>query len=407
MTSLRRLPQLSQLQSLKAQGISTLRSQFHAVGHSRHLTPRLQYTSPTVHRRPTSLTFYRKSSTLPQTDDAPPQNSLLSATYKPPTTGILSVLPASWVPYAELTRIDKPTGTIYLLLPALWSTLMAASLTAPVAPVSSVLYTGFLFTAGALVMRGAGCTINDLWDRNIDDKVARTRFRPLARGAVTPTNAVLFTGAQLLTGLAVLVQFPVEVIVSAIPSLTVVTLYPAMKRYTNYPQVVLGLAFSWGAMLGFPALGLSLLDPTVAATTACLYASNVAWTVLYDTVYAHQDIQDDKRIGVKSTAIANEGRTKKFLAGMGGVQISLLAGAGLISGMGPAFFVGSCGGTALLTAWMIRRADFKKVEDCWWWFKWCSWAVGGVAIGGGLTAEYVLRKIEVEKVEKDAVVVAF
>ena len=203
-------------------------------------------------------------------------------------------------------------------------------------------------------------------------------------------------------------QFPTEVIFSTIPSLIVVTAYPAMKRYTNYPQVVLGMAFSWGAMLGFPALGLSLLDPAVAAAAACLYASNVAWTVLYDTVYAHQDIKDDKRVGVKSTAIANEGRTRKFLSVMGAVQLSLLAGAGLVSGMGPAYFIGSCGGTALLTAWMIKRADFKNAENCWWWFKWCSWAVGGVAIGGGLAAEYVLRKIaEEEKAEKDAVVVVF
>ena len=281
---------------------------------------------------------------------------------------------------------------------------MGACLTTPVAPISSVLYTSFLFTTGALIMRGVGCTINDLWDRNIDGKVARTQFRPLARRAVTPRNALLFGGIQGLAGLALLVQFPVEVIYAALPSMLVVAIYPTMKRFTSYPQVVLGTAFSWGALLGFPAIGLSLTDPVVGATAACLYASNVAWTVLYDTIYAHQDIKDDKKAGVKSAAIANEGRTRVFLSVLGVAQISLLAGAGVISGMGPAFFAGSCGGTALALGWMIKRANFKKADDCWWWFKWCAWTVGGVAVGGGLVAEYSVRKVA-EDVEKDQVLV--
>jgi len=278
---------------------------------------------------------------------------------------------------------------------------MAASLTTPVAPITSALYTSFLFTSGALIMRGAGCTINDLWDRNIDGKVTRTQFRPLARRAVTARSAVLFAGAQCLTGLALLVQFPLEVIVAALPSMFVVTTYPAMKRFINYPQVVLGMAFSWGAMLGFPAMGLSLLDPVVGGAAACLYASNVAWTVLYDTIYAHQDIKDDKKVGVKSTAIANEGRTRLFLSALGVAQISLLAGAGVIAGMGPAFYVGSCGGAAVGLGWMIRRANFKKVEDCWWWFKWCAWTVGGVAVGGGLVGEYAVRRLGEETVVQE------
>lgn len=393
MLPLRRSPKLSQLKFINARSSSTfLPSRFLCANKPRSLTPHIRPTSLTPHLRPSALTpFRRTAATLVQADDGV-STGLPPASYSPPTTGLISLLPASWVPYAELTRMDKPTGTIYLLLPCLWSTVMAASMVTPVAPISSVLYMSTLFATGAFVMRGAGCTINDLWDRNIDNKVTRTRFRPLARRAVTPTNAVLFTGAQLLTGLAILVQFPVGVIYAAIPSLVVITAYPAMKRYTNYPQVVLGLSFGWGAMLGFPAMGLSLLDPTVAATAACLYASNVAWTVLYDTVYAHQDIKDDKRIGVKSTAVTHEGGTRRFLTALGVVQISLLTGAGLISGMGPAFFVGSCGGAAAGLGWMIRRANFKKVEDCWVWFKWCAWVVGGVAIGGGLVGEYAVQR---------------
>jgi len=397
MLLLRRPPFLP-VQLLKSRSFSSLLPS-KCLPKTRLLLPSRSLTS--YRSRPTSLSLYRSAATFTPSNSSDELLPSSAAVYTPPTTGVLSLLPASWVPFAELTRLDKPTGTIYLLLPCLWSTVMAASLTTPVAPITSVLYTSFLFTSGALIMRGAGCTINDLWDRNIDGKVTRTQFRPLARRAVTARSVVLFAGAQCLTGLALLVQFPLEVIVAALPSMFVVTTYPAMKRFINYPQVVLGMAFSWGAMLGFPAMGLSLLDPVVGGAAACLYASNVAWTVLYDTIYAHQDIKDDKKVGVKSTAIANEGRTRLFLSALGVAQISLLAGAGVIAGMGPAFYVGSCGGAAVGLGWMIRRANFKKVEDCWWWFKWCAWTVGGVAVGGGLVGEYAVRRLGEETVVQE------
>ena len=164
MLPLRRLPQFPQLQSLKTRSFSALRpSHFHARGQSRHLTPSHQHTYISGNSRPTKIShvllenFYSPPTQWRASTKQPATGHL-----KPPTSGSLSLFPVSWVPYAELTRIDKPTGTIYLLLPTLWSTLMAASLTIPTAPVSSVLYTGFLFTSGALIMRGAGCTINDL-----------------------------------------------------------------------------------------------------------------------------------------------------------------------------------------------------------------------------------------------------
>lgn len=238
-------------------------------------------------------------------------------------------------------------------------------------------------------MRGAGCAINDLWDRNIDPKVTRTKFRPIARGAITPTSALAFTATQLLAGLAVLVQFPMEAIAYGIPSLVLVASYPLMKRITHYPQFVLGLSFSWGALLGFPALGLSLSDPTVLATAGLLYGSNVAWTVLYDTIYAHQDVADDIKAGVKSIAVKHESHTKYLMSALGVVQIGLLAGAGLVSGCGPIFYVVSCGGAAGGLGYMIRKANLKDVKECWAWFKWCAWVVGGVAVGGGLFGEYL------------------
>ncbi|KAL0940691.1 4-hydroxybenzoate polyprenyl transferase [Colletotrichum truncatum] len=329
-------------------------------------------------------------------------NSVVSPTaepvYKPPTTGFLSHLPASWVPYAELIRIDKPVGTYYLFFPCLFSTLMAAPMA--MATPGAVIGTTLLFATGALIMRSAGCTINDLWDRNLDPHVTRTKFRPIARGAITPFNGLVFTGAQLLAGLAVLVQFPTSCLFYGIPSLFLVASYPLAKRVTYYPQAVLGLTFSWGAMMGFPALGIDLLSNSGALmAAACLYTSNVAWTVLYDMIYAHQDIKDDAKAGIKSIALKHDAETKQVLTGLAAVQIGLLGLAGFAAGAGPLFYIGSCGGAAVTLGIMIKRVNLKSVKDCWWWFCNGCWLTGGV-ISLGLAADYVVRYIQGDETEE-------
>lgn len=322
--------------------------------------------------------------------------------YTPPTTGLLSYLPVSWVPYAELVRIDKPVGTYYLFFPCVFSTLMAAPMA--MATPGTVIGTSLLFASGALIMRGAGCTINDLWDRNLDPHVTRTKFRPIARGAVTPFQGLVFTGAQLLAGLGVLVQFPTACLFYGIPSLLFVASYPLAKRVTYYPQAVLGLTFSWGAMMGFPALGIDLLSNSAALTAAaCLYSSNVAWTVLYDMIYAHQDIKDDAKAGIKSIALKHDAETKQVLTGLAAVQIGLLGMAGFAAGAGPLFYIGSCGGAALTLGIMIKRVNLKSVKDCWWWFCNGCWLTGG-AISIGLFADYIVRYIQGEKVEEQEIV---
>ncbi|KAI9781814.1 MAG: Para-hydroxybenzoate--polyprenyltransferase, mitochondrial precursor (PHB:polyprenyltransferase) [Candelina submexicana] len=328
-------------------------------------------------------------------DSAPipraPAASTTTSTYAPPMSGLLSILPSCWIPYAELIRLDKPTGTYYLFFPCLFSTLLAAPLAAPIAPLSTVLTTTILFLTGALVMRGAGCTINDLWDRNLDPYVSRTRLRPIARGAISPQKAIIFTGAQLLTGLAVLLQFPTSCLYYGIPSLLLVGTYPLAKRITHYPQCILGLTFSWGAIMGFPALGIDLLSNTAAITAASyLYASNVAWTVLYDMIYAHMDIKDDQAAGIKSIALRHETNTKAILSGLAVAQIGLLATAGVAAGAGPVFFVGSCGSAALTLGWTITRVNLKDVRDCWWWFRYGCWFTGG-GIATGLFGDYLAR----------------
>ncbi|KAF2864068.1 putative para-hydroxybenzoate-polyprenyltransferase Coq2 [Piedraia hortae CBS 480.64] len=313
--------------------------------------------------------------------------------YKPPTTGILSILPRTWVPYGELIRLDKPAGTYYLFLPCLFSTLLAATVAKPLPPPLSVVSTGFLFFSGALIMRGAGCTVNDLWDRNFDPHVARTRLRPIARGAISIYQAVPYLGVQLLIGLVILLQFPWQCFYYATPSLLLVAIYPLAKRVTNYPQFVLGLTFSWGAFLGFPAMDVDLLSNMSAlASAACLYSSCVAWTIVYDMIYAYQDIRDDAKAGVKSIALAQAANAKRFMATVSTVQVVCLAAAGAMVGAGPAFYIGSCGGAAITLGYMIKSVNLDSIKDCGDWFRRGAWFTGG-AIVTGLAGEYVLHLI--------------
>ncbi|KAK0103205.1 Para-hydroxybenzoate--polyprenyltransferase, mitochondrial precursor (PHB:polyprenyltransferase) [Cadophora gregata f. sp. sojae] len=352
-----------------------------------------QVVCSTLHRRHLHQSLNRPSlaATQTPTSRSPEPETQPLAAYKAPKTGLLSILPSSWVPYAELVRLDKPTGTYYLFFPCLFSTLLAAPLAVPMAPPLSVLSTSILFFSGALIMRGAGCTINDLWDRNLDPHVRRTRLRPIARGAVTPFNALAFTGVQLFTGLGILLQFPTQCLFYGIPSLLLVASYPLAKRVTHYPQFVLGLTFSWGAIMGFPALGVDLLQNNAAlAAAGFLYTSNIAWTVLYDMIYAHMDIKDDAKAGIKSIALRHDVQTKQILSGLAVTQIGLLAAAGVAVGAGPIFFVGSCGGAAITLAVMIKKVNLKSVKDCWWWFVNGCWLTGGV-MSAGLGAEYLVQ----------------
>lgn len=202
-------------------------------------------------------------------------------------------------------------------------------------------------------------------------------------------KAIVFTCAQLLTGLGVLVSFPTQCLFYGVPSLLLVATYPLAKRVTYYPQFVLGLTFSWGAMMGFPALGIDLIaDPVALKAAALLYASCVSWTVLYDMIYAHMDIKDDVKAGIKSIALAHEQNTKAVLSGLAVVQVGLLAAAGFVTGAGPLFYAGSCGGAAATLAAMIWRVNLKSVKDCWWWFKNGCLLTGGT-ISLGMFAEYL------------------
>lgn len=240
-------------------------------------------------------------------------------------------------------------------------------------------------------MRGAGCSINDLWDRKLDPRVARTRLRPIARGAVSVRQAVPYVGAQLLVGLGILLQFPFQCLYYGAPSLLFVAIYPLAKRVTNYPQFMLGLTFSWGAFMGFPALEVDLLSNSAALlSAACLYTSCVAWTMVYDMIYAYQDIKDDAKAGIKSIALAQASNAKLFLSMVSTVQVALLAGAGIAVGAGPVYFIGTCGGAASTLGYMIWTVNLQSVADCWRWFRKGAWFTGG-AIAAGLLGEYLAQ----------------
>lgn len=200
-------------------------------------------------------------------------------------------LPVPVQPYARLMRLDRPIGIWLLLLPCLWGVTLASNgLPSPVFLA--------LFALGALIMRGAGCAINDLYDRHLDAQVERTATRPLPSGHIKPWQALLFVAALLLLGLAVLVQFNAFTVWLGVASLTLVLTYPLAKRVTWWPQFVLGLAFNWGALMGWSAIHGSLAWPAFF-----LYAAGIFWTLGYDTIYAHQDKEDDAQIGIKSLAL--------------------------------------------------------------------------------------------------------
>ena len=263
--------------------------------------------------------------------------------------------PVGTRPYLRLARLDRPIGSWLLLMPCWWSVGLAAMAAGERLPNFQHLA---LFFVGAFAMRGAGCTWNDIVDRDLDRRVERTRSRPIPSGQVSVAQAGLFLVAQALIGLLVLIQFNRFAVAVGLASLAVVAIYPFMKRITYWPQIVLGLAFSWGALMGWAA-AFGRID----APALVLYAGSIAWVIGYDTVYAHQDREDDALIGIKSTALLFGERTKPMLAVFYGLATVLIGLAGALAGAGALFGLGLVGFAAHL-AWQIARLDIADPELC-------------------------------------------
>ncbi len=260
--------------------------------------------------------------------------------------------PRSMRPYCRLARLDRPIGTWLLLWPCLWGIALAGARAWPDPWLLA------LFAVGALVMRGAGCVVNDIADRDFDAQVARTASRPLASGALTPLNAWLFLGALLGVGLIILLRLNAVAIALGVGALPLIALYPFMKRITWWPQAWLGLTFNWGALMGWAAVTGGLAWPALA-----LYGAGIVWTLGYDTIYAHQDKEDDALIGVKSTARRLGAATRPWLFAFYGAALALLALAGALVDLAWPFYLGLAAAGAQL-AWQAGTVDIDDAADC-------------------------------------------
>ena len=287
--------------------------------------------------------------------------------------------PARARPYIRLARLDRPIGSWLLLFPCWWSIALATS--DPLTPGFWGLFV--LFGIGAVVMRGAGCTYNDICDRDFDARVARTRDRPLPSGEVTVRQAVAFMIALIALGAAILMSFNWFAVGVGIASLALVFTYPLMKRVTFWPQFFLGLAFNWGALLGWAAVRGELALPAVL-----LYLGGIMWTLGYDTIYAHQDRRDDVDAGIKSTARRFGLDSKPWLYAFYAGAVSLFAIAGHMAELGWPFKLGLALGAAQLI-WQVAHVDLDDAKDCLRKFKsnrLFGWLIFTAAIAGQLAS---------------------
>lgn len=273
---------------------------------------------------------------------------------------VYRLLPRAAWPYAQLARWDRPIGWQLLMWPCWWSAAMAADVEATVGTLDAWRFVWHLalFAIGAIAMRGAGCTYNDLVDHRIDASVARTRSRPLPSGRVSRSAAKAFIAVQALVGLLVLLQFNWTAIGLGVFSLIFVAVYPFAKRFTDWPQFFLGLAFSWGAIMGWAAAFGSLALPPVL-----LYVGAILWTIGYDTIYAHQDKEDDVLVGVRSTALLFGTRTKIWMSGIYGLAVIVIALAEVTAEAPWPAFLGLAAG-ALLMGRQIAVLDIDDPDQC-------------------------------------------
>jgi 4-hydroxybenzoate polyprenyltransferase len=270
--------------------------------------------------------------------------------------------PAPTRPFLRLSRADRPIGTWLLFIPCLWAITLAANVDG-FRPWD--LWLTLSCGIGAFLMRGAGCTWNDITDREFDAQVARTRSRPLPSGQVTVRGAVVWMAVQALVAALILFSYNWLAVALGIGSLALVAIYPFAKRFTWWPQVFLGLAFNWGALLAWAAHSGAL-----SAGALLLYAAGIAWTLYYDTIYAHQDREDDALIGVKSTARLFGANSGKWLALFLAATLVLMAAAVIVTipasrGLWP-MLLGLAGVWAmgLHLVWQMRQLDTDDAENC-------------------------------------------
>ncbi|KAI5919046.1 UbiA prenyltransferase family-domain-containing protein [Camillea tinctor] len=313
--------------------------------------------------------------------------------------GWVGRLPASWVPYVQLARLSPPAALFLIYFPHFFGIVLAAVIQR--SPVSQVLRACAVMFGGSFFFSNAAHGWNDLVDAPIDKSIARTSGRPIPRGAVTPRAAFLFTMSQGLGAAAFLLLMPSGSAIYAVPNIIGTTYYPWAKRHTNLAQFVLGFCLAWGIIMGSCSMGLQPFTGgpfgdhdeadgfEVQPSIACLFIASIFWTIIYDTIYAHQDLKDDLRVGLKSIAVLFRDHTKTLLWLVLSCMISLLYTVGNLERMGFQFFLIAGGGSALSLGAMISSVKLKDSASCWWWFRYGFWLAGG-SIAAGLFSEYVL-----------------
>lgn len=297
-------------------------------------------------------------------------------------------------PYAELARIDKPIGSYLLFIPGAWSICLASNFIpissmehiSQIAPATTLALLG-KFALGSFIMRGAGCTINDILDAKFDSQVERTKNRPLARGAIATKEAAGFLLIQLAAGFSVLLSLNTYSIMLGSASVIPVLLYPLAKRITYWPQLFLGLTFNWGALLGWTSV-VGGFGENFGAPVA-LYFSSVVWTLIYDTIYAHQDKEDDKIVGVKSTALLFGQNTKFILNGLTCIWGVSMTMTGILSDLGTYFYLVSVLGGSTHILSQIHRVDLDDRNSCHQAFKSNFWT-GNIILSGILLDKLLL-----------------
>ena len=264
-------------------------------------------------------------------------------------------LPPITRPYARLARFDRPIGTWLLLFPCWWSLALAIE---DWRDIIENLWLFILFGIGAMVMRGAGCCLNDIVDRNLDSGVARTKDRPIPAGIISVKQAICFMAILSILGLIILLQFNNFAIMLGAASLILIAIYPFSKRFTYWPQFILGLTFNWGALLGWAAVRGEIQTPAIL-----LYVGGIFWTLGYDTIYAMQDKNDDAIVGIKSTALALGEKVNGWLFIFYSLAILFMGLAGWLIALPWPFYIGLFGAAAQ-AVWQIKQLVPNSPNDC-------------------------------------------
>ncbi|CAI6341930.1 unnamed protein product [Periconia digitata] len=312
--------------------------------------------------------------------------------YSLPQSGVLSYVPASWVPYGELMRIDKPAGIHLFYFHHLFGTLYASVLLSTPPTLQNMLRINTILLMGTIFMRGSACAWNDTLDCEYDRQVLRCRLRPVARGALSVTQGYLFTSFLALVALGFLYLLPQDCWILAVPKMLLLALYPFAKRFTDFPQLVLGFEMSTGVFVGAAAVGYDFRSANRITwiSLGLFYSAQICWTILYDTVYAQQDVKDDANAGVRSMAVRFQSRLRSFLTFIAGIQIFLLGTVGWLQGWGAWYHCTTCAGTAALLFWNVYSVDLQSPADCMWWFVSGTKLVGST-ISVGLALEAYMK----------------